>query len=142
MNPQLLLINHEQDQSDRGHAHRRVGADSQLAHGLVEEQVGGVVVQRGDKVAADGGRKTKKLFIIIIIKTDLVCDVCVSPAGRACLSPQLHTQQRHGDVLAGLDVLVVDGTEDWRRRQRHTQTGEGRYDETPPPFPAPLDDDQ
>lgn len=57
MNPQLLLINHEQDQSDRGHAHRTVGADSQLAHGLVEEQVGGVIAQLGDKVAANGEEK-------------------------------------------------------------------------------------
>lgn len=59
MNPQLLLINHEQDQSDRGHAHCRVGADSQLAHGLVEEQMGGVVVQRGDKITADGEEKQR-----------------------------------------------------------------------------------
>lgn len=53
MDPQLLLIRHEQDQPHRGHAHPRVGADGQLADSFIEEQVDGVVIERRDKAAAD-----------------------------------------------------------------------------------------
>lgn len=52
MDPQLLLIGHEQDQPHRGHAHPWVSTDGQLADSFIEEQVDGVVIQRQDKAAA------------------------------------------------------------------------------------------
>lgn len=53
MDAELLLIGHEEDQSDGGLAHCSVGADSQLADGLVEQQKDRVVAQPGDEVAAE-----------------------------------------------------------------------------------------
>lgn len=77
------------------------------------------------------GKKNKEIIHNHNKNCGLVWCVCGWPARCARLSPQLHTQQRHRDILTGLDVLIVDGTEDWRRRQRQTQTGEGSYNETP-----------
>lgn len=56
MDSVLLLTGHEEEQSDGGPAHRRVGTDGQLADGLVEQQKDGVVAQPGDKVAAERDR--------------------------------------------------------------------------------------
>lgn len=53
MDPELLLTCHEEDQGNGGPTHCRVSADGQLADGLIEQQLHGVVAQPGDKVAAD-----------------------------------------------------------------------------------------
>lgn len=53
MDPQLLLIRHEQDQTHRGPTHPWVSADSQLADNFIKEQMDGVVVQFGNKTSAD-----------------------------------------------------------------------------------------
>lgn len=51
----LQLIGHEENESDGGPAHRRVGADGQQANDLVEQQQDGVVTQAGQEVPAQRG---------------------------------------------------------------------------------------
>lgn len=116
MDSVLLLTGHEEEQSDGGPAHRRVGADGQLADSLVEQQKDGVVAQPGDKVAADREREreTKSDGHLRLANVSFIVRVCMLPAGRAGLKPQLDTEQRHSDVITHLDLLVVDGAEDWR----------------------------